>query len=94
LGYFFYHDTPGGIAMVWAPGHDLSVGVVEDDHMEDARGLLLEGKELGYLELMGDDEGCPPLVDECIVAYFPGSYPPAATSVAVDEDVGRDGTNE
>jgi hypothetical protein len=60
--------------------------------MEDTNGLLLEGDDLAYLELIGDGEGCPPLVDECIVAEFSGSHPSAATSVDADDDVGRDGT--
>jgi hypothetical protein len=78
--------------MVRATGHHLRAGVVKDDHTEDVSGLLVEREELTYLELMGDGEGCPPLVDECIVDDFPGSHPPVATSVAADNDVGRDGT--
>jgi hypothetical protein len=36
-GVFVHHDPSGGIAMVWAPGHHLSTGVVEDDHTEEGR---------------------------------------------------------
>jgi hypothetical protein len=73
--------------MVRVPGHHLSAGVVEDDHTVLERGHLLQCEELAYLELMGDGEGSPPLVDECVVAFFPRSHPPAAANVAADDDV-------
>lgn len=82
-------DTPSVIAMVRASAHHLSAGVVEDDHTILEGGHLLEGEELAYLELMGDGEGRPPLVDECIIAFSPRSHPPIASGVGGDDDVGR-----
>ena len=85
----FEDSTPGGVAMVLAPAHHLSAGVVEDDHTVLEGGHLLEGEELAYLELMDDDEGRPPMVDECVIAFSPRSHPPVASSVGGDNDVGR-----
>ena len=85
-------DAPGVIAMVRAPAHHLSAGVVEDDHTVLQGGHPTEGDELAYLELMGDGEGRPSLVDECVIAFSPRSHPPAAASVCADDDVRRDGS--
>jgi hypothetical protein len=82
-------DTPGVIAMVGAPAHHLSAGVVEDDHTVLEGGHLLEGEELAYLLLMGDGEDRPPLFDECVIAFSPCSHPLVASSVGGDDDVGR-----
>jgi hypothetical protein len=76
--------------MVWAHAYHLSAGVVEDDHPILESRHLLEGEELAYLELMGDGEDRPPLVDECAIAFSPHSHPPAAVSVCVGDDVRRD----
>jgi hypothetical protein len=38
----FKDDTPGGIAMVHAPAHHLSAGVVKDDHIVLEVGDLIE----------------------------------------------------
>jgi hypothetical protein len=78
--------------MVQAPHHLLSAGVLEDDNIIFASGHLLESEELAYLQLMGDCEGCPPMVDECFSADFLRSHPPATTSVAADDDVRTDGS--
>jgi hypothetical protein len=83
-------DTPGIIAMVQAHAHHLSAGVVEHDHTVLEGGHLLEGEELAYLELMGDGERRPPLVDECVIAFFPRSHPSIASIVGGDDDIGRD----
>jgi hypothetical protein len=61
--------------MVWAHAYHLSAGVVEDDHPILESRHLLEGEELAYLELMGDGEDRPPLVDECVIAFSPRSHP-------------------
>ncbi|XP_047042568.1 uncharacterized protein LOC124646505 [Lolium rigidum] len=53
-------DTPGSVAMVTAPGHHLSAGVVEDDHTVPEAGHLLEDEELAYLQLMSDGEARHP----------------------------------
>jgi hypothetical protein len=84
----FEDNTLCCITMVRAPGHHLSAGVVEDDHTKG--GHLLEGEELAYLELMGDGEARTPLVDECVIAFSRCSHPPVPSSVAADDDVGRD----
>lgn len=76
--------------MVRTHAHHLSEGVVEDDHTVVHSRHLLEGEELAYLELMGDGEGRPRLVDLCIVAFSPHSHPPAVANVAADNDVRRD----
>ena len=73
-----------------APAHHLSAGVVEDDHTVLESRHLLEGEELAYLELMGDGEGRPSLVDECFISCSPRSHPPVAASVGLHDDVRRD----
>jgi hypothetical protein len=47
---------------------------------------------MAYLQLMGDGEGRPPLVDECVLAFSPRSHPPVAANVGADDDVRRDGS--
>ena len=82
-------DAPGIITMVRAPSHHLSAGVVEDDHTVLQGVHPSEGDEVTYLELMGDGEGRPSLVDECVIVFSPRSHPPVASGVGGDDDVGR-----
>jgi hypothetical protein len=41
---------------------------------------------------MGDGEGCPPPIDECVVAFFSRSHPLATANVDAYDDVRRDGS--
>lgn len=86
----FEDDIPGGIAMVTAPGHHLTTGVLEDDHTILEGGHPLEDEELAYLQLMSDGEGHPPLVDIYLIAFSRRSHPPVAVSVGLQDDVRRD----
>lgn len=75
--------------MVQAPVHHLIAGMVEDDHIVLEGGHLLEDEELAYLQLMGDGEARPPLVDVCVIAFSHHSHPPVANSVGLHDDVRR-----
>jgi hypothetical protein len=45
--------------MVWAPSHDLSAGVVEEDHSVEARSFLAEGEEVANPQVLGNGKGSP-----------------------------------
>jgi hypothetical protein len=66
--------------------------VVEDDHSVDARGFLVKDKEVANPQVMGNDKGFPPLIDDRPIALELGRHPRVAPNVGEDYDLPRDGS--